>query len=406
LNKFKQYSLIISGFAIGQGSMFLAQTWLVTQERFELLAAVGIGLGMLSLLQWAADCGGIYLLPRQMSEANDFQSKFWAFVFARLIFSSLFIIIIVLILSLIDVNHITYNIVIYGSLTSFIWSFNISGLLDSKKLNQIAGPLSGLCWVFASLPVFFLSDSKYFAELLGVSYSLGLLLTVFIQYFSLRNSILDLKFTSFSLALVKEQIIKGSTYNGAYITSQAYGRTIPILVDKLIDSYFAGIYVYAKNIANTASQFIEFSRRVEFSSIVNLVRSNKFDVFSILSRQKLSFAIVGSFVIVVTLSFLVLNYYGNADHLLIAEVTLILVAILFLWTISSSLGQALVALEKTGYYALTITSTLLLSIIFISSSIENIGLTGIYIGEGSMFIIQSILYVSYLKKNAVQKNYE
>ncbi|MDX1811393.1 MAG: hypothetical protein R3240_05570 [Gammaproteobacteria bacterium] len=398
MSKFKQFSLIISGFALGQGSMFLAQTWLVVQEQFELLASIGIGLGILSLLQWAADCGGIYLLPKQLEEEN-FQQKFWAFVAARLVFSILFIALVLVALNSIAINAITYSMVLYGSLSAIIWSFNIAGILDSKQLNRIAGPMSGLCWVFAAIPVVALADSKYLGETIGIAFSLGLLVTLLIQFKSIRQTDINLAPCVPHTRLIKEQFIKGSTYNGAYISSQAYGRIIPILVDKLIDSFSAGIYVYAKNIANTVSQFVEFSRRVEFSTIVRLVRANNFDIRAIITGQKLSISIITAFFALTALAYVALYIYDNQHYLLIAQVTLILIAILFLWGLSSALGQALVALEKTGYYALIIALTLLSSLLIIFSSIEQIGLTGIYLGESLMFILQIFAFVLHIQKH-------
>jgi len=405
MNKFKQFSLIISGFALGQGSMFLAQTWLVIQQRFELLAAVGIGLGVLSLIQWAADCGGVFLLPKQLTQEN-FRGKFWSFVIARLIFSILFVGSILIALKLIGVNQTIYEITLYGSPAALIWSFNLSGVLDSKQRNHLAGPLSGLCWVFASTPVLLMMESEYYGLTIGVAYSAGLLCTVLIQYYSLKSIDLNLHPTYVNAALVFDQLKKGCKFNGAYISAQAYGRTIPILVDKFIDSHTAGIYVYAKNIANTASQFVNFSRRVEFSSVVKLVSSNSLGIYSILEKQKLSFVIVSIFVFLSVLSLLIFHFYDKNNYFLISQVTLILIAILFLWTVSSALGQAMVALERTGFYALTVTSTLLMSIIFIFSTIDQLGLVGVYIGESAMFVVQVIVYILFFKKYLAQKSNE
>ena len=203
-----------------------------------------------------------------------------------------------------------------------------------------------------------------------------------------------------SVSEVKTQLKQGSHYNGAYITSQAYGRLIPILVAKLIDSYLAGIYIYAKNIANTASQFVVFSRRVEFAGIIQMIQDKKFDPWTILLRQKLSLFIVCAFLLFSLLVFVALHFYDKGHYLLIAQVTLILIGILLLWALASALGQALVALERTGHYALTISLTLAISLLVILSSIKSIGLDGVYLGESLMFILQIVIFSNDVRKQS------
>src|SRR5437879_3618098 len=55
---------LLTGFGLGQGAMFLAQTWLVAQNLTAALGEIGVGLAVLSLAQWTGDLGGALLLSR------------------------------------------------------------------------------------------------------------------------------------------------------------------------------------------------------------------------------------------------------------------------------------------------------------------------------------------------------
>lgn len=57
-------------FFIGQGNMFLVQKYLVINGDYMLIADLGIALGLVSLLQWIADGGGIYFLSKYEKEGK------------------------------------------------------------------------------------------------------------------------------------------------------------------------------------------------------------------------------------------------------------------------------------------------------------------------------------------------
>lgn len=52
--------------------MFIAQTLLISKSEVALVGQITIGLGLLTLAQWLADAGGVFLIPRLLgSEENE-----------------------------------------------------------------------------------------------------------------------------------------------------------------------------------------------------------------------------------------------------------------------------------------------------------------------------------------------
>ncbi len=168
---------------------------------------------------------------------------------------------------------------------------------------------------------------------------------------------------------------------------------MPIAVDRLIGSNAAGVFVYAKSVANLVSQFVMFSRRSEFGSLLKLLHSRKkTSVYLILSKQIMSLLLVIVSIGMAVTAFFVVNYSNALKYLDVTVLTIGLLALVFLWTIASSLGQVLIVEENTKIYSLVILLTAMMSVLTLMLGMPAIGLKTIFFAEALMFTMQFAAY--------------
>jgi hypothetical protein len=393
--------LILSGFLLGQGSMFAVQTYLVINQQFEKIAEIGISLAILSLFQWIADGGGVYYLSKiQKTATNNLDIK--DFVVARLVFSILFSVLTLPVIYSFDFLSVFSKEVLYFSvIASLIWSFNLTGVADARNSNKLIGPTSGLSWLFASITTLFFLDHKLFSIYLGFSFCLGLFLTLFIQI-----TVLKFKFNKgrFNFNIFLEHFKSIFTYNVAYVAAQSYSRVLLVLVDFFIGSKLAGLYLYAKSFVNFAGQLIVFTRRVEFPKLVKLLNEHRFSIFDVVRAQWFSlFVALFSFMFVLLLSFIFNKVEFLSRYSDTFTVMSFVSAALVFWVVSSSLGQVFVGLNKNDVYAKVVSSSAVISVfvcyvllVFFSSS-----LSVIIFSEIAMYVFQFLVYAYMIKVSGV-----
>lgn len=390
----RQLVFIVSGFLIGQGSMFIVQSYLVAIGEFEQVAVIGIALGLLSLVQWASDGGGVFLLSR-LEGKEGFGWRLPNFFIARFIFSICFYVLLKSGLYFFQLNIAVQQALCFMPVIILFWSFNLTGLIDKLDKNKLAGPFSGLNWFLCSLVVLLFSKDNYFGFYLGGAFSIGLLVTVVLQFFLLRN---DLKVKiKVSISRVKESLGSILGYNLAYLSAQSYARFIPILIDSSLNSSVSGMYVYAKNVSNTVGQLVQFIRRIEFPRVLKLVKQSSFDVVDIFKVQKFSFFAVLSAVLLSFLVYAVAVFFEMDKYLSVIELCVWLLILLCIWLVSSSYGQIFVAQGKLFTYGLVVSITSIISAGFVKFLI---GIGGVYavVGiEAVMLIVQIFIYSLFLK---------
>ena len=389
----RQLFYIIIGFMIGQGSMFLVQSTLVIDGQFELISQIGIALGLLSFMQWVADGGGVFLLSKiNKSEISKLLPNFIA---SRLIFSIIIFIIFLMILKLFELNAVVQDALYFTPLVILVWAFNLTGVIDKYEKNRIVGPVSSLNWLFSSVVLLLFTSDENLGFYSGAAYVLGLSVTVAVQYGIMRKKLnLPLQF---SLSSIKKFMLEIAGYNLSYISGQGYGRVIPILIDNSLNSTLAGMYIYAKNISNISSQLILFIRRVEYSRIMALLENEKIIIRQLILVQKNSIFCGFCFFILALISFILIYYLGYVEYQLLASICLLMFFILIIWIFSSSLGQIFVAQGKLLLFGMIVSSTTVLSIVFISIFIDTLGVYLVLIVECVMLSIQTLIYFLILK---------
>lgn len=399
----KQFFFIASGFLIGQGSMFLVQTYFALDLNFEVISNLGIGLGLLSLMQWASDGGGVFLLSRLRIGSNTYK-LFSNFIFARFIFSIFFYFLCFIILSNIDLGEFISDITQFLPVIAIVWVFNITGFVDKLNKNHINGMFSGLNWLFSSISVLIFYDQPNVGLYVGASYCFGALVTLVIQYVFIYKIFKFSKGNVFSSKIFFIFLKQIFGYNLAYISSQSYARLVPIIVSSYIGVGLAGIYIYSKNLANTASQFVFFSRRVEFARIKDMTTNGGVNLRNIISAQKIS--IITTLLLVLSSStfYFFMLFFQNDDLQNLSEFIFFQFVVMALWLTPSTFGQIFIAKGLFNYYGLILFLTSAFSIFLIYVTIPIWCIYAVFISEIVMLLIQSVVYYFFLVKFNVKKN--
>lgn len=393
----KSFIFIALGFFVGQGAMFIAQSYLAINEQFEIIATVGIGLGILSFLQWIADSGGVLLIQNYYVKSRD---EVWIYYISR-IFISLFLCclykIILLVWSpkteVVDILNFGYVVILVGAL-------NFSGVADYLGKNKFIGLFAGAPWFFSSISLAYcysINSSEIYKSV-GLFFFLGMVLSLFVQLTLLKNDIMkDVLFFKNSMGFLnkfKRALVESLFYNVNFFSNQIYGRVIPILIEKMVSAPVAGAFVYGRHIVNIFGQLLMFSRRVEFKHMV-IVTDRKVDfilIKSILLKQSNSYFINLFCFLFIFIIDIVDRYrdIGNLGQSL--QVMYYLAFALIFFNFSSFLSQFFIANGMSGSSALIQSITVIPTSILVIYLISFWGIYAVYIGEIFLYCSRILIY--------------
>lgn len=400
LNRITNSIGLVFGFALGQGSMFIAQTVLITRGALDAVGDFGLAFALLSLGTIVVDWGGTILLSRYAvhRHPDDYISAAAA---VRLL--------VALPLSLASISWglahadgIIGGVLAAGALSYLPWAFNISGFFDGLGKSKIAGPLSGFSWLFASIGVIsYIAYSQSRAAIIaGGLFSLGSATTVTIQYAIARRLGLGVTLMRPRYATARAYAIEGLKYNAGFLPAQAYSRVVISLVSAILGSSVSGLFVYAKSVANALSQGITFVRRVEFPTLVEYTLHGRHNLLRALSIQATSLATSLIAFGLVAVACLFLRPRLVMIDARLPEVIILIVALVPCWTVASALGQYAVAANKTHVYSLAMTATILLSLLIMVPALPRWQLSAVIGSELLMYASQVLVYTLLLRRAA------
>ena len=382
IKKIKQAVLLGAGLVIGQGFYFFGISRLVALGELDRLGAIGVMLSLLALAQWMGDCGGL-IFQAKLAQQGTFRSKFVEFTLARIVVGSAYCTFLMVALELIKYSLPDYFWVLMY-INTIVWSMNFSGFLDHINKNKFVGPLSGLNWAMPGLAILF--DPIYFDDIsLAIKFTAGTTLTLLFQMLAVVRSVNKFKIViGFSvidfLGFLKEFFV----YNIGFSVGQSYARIVPVVVSGLSGSSIAGLYVYAKSVANAIGQIYILIRRTSHSDIVRLagrggcinvaevVLTNRLGLLFLLGTSLFSLGVV-----------LLCGFFVTCARADVIFLSAAMVAILPVWGVSYLLGVLLSISGRAG------TNSTVLSLV------STICLLGIFIGLNS-FGVYYLVFVELL----------
>lgn len=386
---------LATGFAIGQGAMFLAQTWLILSGELDIVGRVGLALAGLSLAQVIADCGGTFLLARHAAQGRG--REYLASANLVRFAVGLAATTILLVVALLAADPVERAVLLGGVASVIIWSLNLAGLLDGIGRTQSSGPIGSLSWFFAAcgLALFDISQPVRSGILVGGLFSIGTAVSVILQYRIAHRAGYTLASLRISAVLVREFAREAGYYTFANVPAQMYGRGLILLAKTFLGAEVAGGVVYARNLITAAMQGITFIRRVEFPALARHSAEAGYSLRTAFRHQWWSIA--GSFVFLSLIGGVLLlapgALGGKSGSVALALICLSLPVPL--WACSSAFGQVALAVGNTRIYAAVINGSIAVGVGVILASIRGAGIFALLWGESAMYSVQILAYLIY-----------
>lgn len=386
---------LATGFAIGQGAMFLAQTWLIVSGELDIVGRVGLALAGLSLGQVIADCGGTVLLSRYAAQGRG--QEYLASANLVRLAVGLSTAVVLLILALFAADPVERAVLLGGLAANVIWSLNLAGLLDGIGRTASSGPISSLSWLFAAfgLAIFDVGQPERSGIVVGSLFSIGSAISVILQYRIARRAGYTLAASRLSAVLVREFAREAGYYTLASIPSQIYGRSLIVIAKAFLGAEMAGGVVYARNLITAAMQGISFIRRVEFPALTRYFAGERYSLRTAFRHQWWSIGASFAFLAFVGGLLLVAPAVVGGRSGSVALALICLSVPVPIWAFSSAFGQVALAVGNTRIFAAVINCSLALGVGVILASISTVGIFALLWGEAAVYGVQILTYLLY-----------
>ena len=289
----KRLGGLSAGIVLGQGSIFLLQTLLMTSGRIAATVSFGFAYAVLTLVQWTADWGGLILQGRCRSEDLSCD-RLWEMALGRLLVAPA---IVACQLSFAfyyrGVDEFSSGMIMGGALIAPIWAFNVAGLLDANGKNALAGPLAGLPPALGAIAGCQLFGADFRPLSIGISagiaYTVGCLVCVLGQIL-IAGTLTPLKWPrAVSLAGARRWLVEGAMYCAGEFPGHFYGRALLLIVTKTLGLHTAGIYVYIRQIISGSGQAILLIKRVEFPALRQVASNRPLHIMDVFHAQRAKF---------------------------------------------------------------------------------------------------------------------
>lgn len=362
----KNLALLLSGFLIGQGSVFVVQTYLLGSGKVDLVGSYGVTFSLLVLTQYLVDFGGAVTLARSaVEDINSLEKLFWSLVVVRLIVLATMSATALVLVQSVDLATLaaSYTLAALPGLAAN--AFNAAGVLDGIQASGANGLISALQYVLtaAALPIAAQLEPAMAGLVLGAAMSLALIASVALQHHFLRTHQRPLARASISWSMVRRMARDGFLYLTTWTPSQLIYRAQLVVLSTTVGPTITGLFIYARQISSAVLQAVQFVRRVEFPGLVALVTSSTTPTIrTLLATQRTSYALglVGSAALVAlgtVLKFLTLGRLSDASSVILLVAIIPVVASLY-----GNATQIAYAKNATNWSSLTAVILLALSI--------------------------------------------
>lgn len=267
--------LLIGGYGLGQGALFLAQTWLVSQGELDRLAAFGLSFYLITLAILIVDFGSTSFLAREFARDGSPEDQapqdpwafYWRVLPIRLAVAALCVAGL-LILQRADAFAAAYAV--FAAPALLIWALNTTGVLDGLRLSGVSGATAAIPFIFSATALVLTMDKDpaVAGAELGASLTIGYGMCV-------AGQVAALAFRGHRVRFVQPQLSEvGRTFvdsGGAMLTllpGQIYFRLQLALCAAFLTPASTALFLYAKQVMTACAQLIGFLRRVEFPELV------------------------------------------------------------------------------------------------------------------------------------------
>jgi len=267
---------LVAAFGVGQGSLFLAQTWLVHTGELALLGRFGALSAFAMLGMLIVDLNALTTLARRVAATagepgrRDAIWRAYAPVTVVRLGAALVVIAAALAYTAFEREGFALGYVAAILPGFLVWSFNGAGLLDGLQRSGLSGIALALPYLASALclPVAVHLPPLPAGLLLGGAMSLGFAAAVALHMVALARLGFGFRPVRPTRGSVKAAAREGLAMTVQWLPAQAFYRFEILLCGWLLGGSVVGLFVYAKQITNAASQIAGFLRRVEFPALV------------------------------------------------------------------------------------------------------------------------------------------
>ena len=308
--------LLIGGFGIGQGSIFLAQTYLVATGRTELLALFGTHFSFAMLGIIIVEAGSLTILSAQIArllvaqgDEHDLWRVYWETTVYRLTMAGLLIAGLLIFRALFPLPAFSANYLIATLPALLIWAFNGAGFLDGLQKSGISGITGSIAYVASAVALLLALDATpaQAGLITGAALSIGYGVTVIVQFTALYLLGWRARFQRPTRGGIRKAFIEETSMLAGLAPGQLYFRAQLALASVFLGATATAMLVYAKQIIGAASQISGFARRIEFPRMVQAVAGNpRIGIAALVGIQKISFAIAGGLAAIILVASLII----------------------------------------------------------------------------------------------------
>jgi hypothetical protein len=289
--------LLLGGYALGQGAMFVAQTWLVAIGEYHFLAAFGTHFLFAVLGIFVVDAGSMTTLarhaaasPREPASRRQLWQAFWdTSLFRMLLALGLVAAAVVYALSPVAAGF-SRSYALFAAPALVFFAGNATGLLDGFKFSGVSGICGAIPYATSALGLALVRHASPEAAgaILGAAFSVGCLLTVAAQWIVLTKFGWRPRLQTTTVHGLRTAARDGGAMLCILLPGQLYGRTQVVLSAAYLGPETTAFFLYAKQVVSAVLQIIGFIQRVEFPTLVTRLSVPHGNLFrTILDSQKL-----------------------------------------------------------------------------------------------------------------------
>jgi O-antigen/teichoic acid export membrane protein len=287
--------LLIGGYALGQGTIFAVQTWLVAHGDYDLLSAFGTHFSFAMLSIFLIDAGSTTTLARQIARlpAEQTNDELWPLFWDTVVVRATIAVVIgvaALVYALAFSSDPFSRYYLLAILPGFaVWTGNAIGLLDGLKLSGLNGVTGSIAFATSAVGLALAPNTppETAGAILGCAFSIGYILTVVAQWTVLGRLG---KYPHFHRPTGHG--IMRALRDGLALLSQLVPGQLILRVQLVLSTVYLGtestaLFVYTKQAVVAMTMLVSFIMRVDFPGLVQkMTRAKEHSIGSILEAQK------------------------------------------------------------------------------------------------------------------------
>lgn len=345
--KYINLFLLVFSFGIGQGSLFIANTYLYQSSEFQLIADFGASYSLLTFVFFITDWGGLVFLAKEtvvgQARQRSVDCSYLGLSLFRLAIAALFYIGFTA-YALLETEGFFANYCKLAGLGFFAYAFNANGMLDGRSK-------AGLSGLTLALPILAVSTSLVFCRglddataggVLGGIHAAGMVCTIILQLLVLRpNWRAALKVLS--LKEIGKIARAAFPYMLTPLPGQALLRVQIILATLYLSPPLVALFIYTRQIIGIGYHGLGFYLRVDLKEFADYLQDKAPTALSVMATSMtIRFGLLGTAMLLLAASYL---NEGNPD---LAQTILIYAPCLAANSVASTLQRVFLLQSRGG----------------------------------------------------------